>query len=234
MKALYCLLLFSIHSHGSAEMVELDGFWIDKTEVSIAEFASFAEAQSLTTQAERQGGGLVYEFGWQQKAGWNWRTPYGVTPSPQEPAVHLTYDEAAAFCHWSGKRLPTESEWISAAYTEQRANKTRETYLYPTGDSPEGANCLEGCGRVETSNLSTLLQRGRGHIEVGVSKEGVNGLYDMGANVWEWVNIENEDEKGTRGGSWWYGTRQMQADYRATKPRDMAVVYIGFRCIKDK
>ena len=61
---------------------------------------------------------------------------------------------------------------------------------------------------------------------------GVNGLYDMGANVWEWVDIQQDGHKGTRGGSWWCGAAQMTADYRATKPRDMAVVYIGFRCAK--
>ena len=53
----------------------------------------------------------------------------------------------------------------------------------------------------------------------------------MGANVWEWVDIPDKLNKGTRGGSWWYGARQMKADYNATKPRDMAVVYIGFRCV---
>jgi len=35
------------------------------------------------------------------------------------------------------------------------------------------------------------------------------------------------------GGSWWYGATQMKADYGATKPRDMAAIYIGFRCISD-
>ena len=53
----------------------------------------------------------------------------------------------------------------------------------------------------------------------------------MGANVWEWVDIPDKLNKGTRGGSWWYGARQMKVDYKATKPRDMAVVYIGFRCV---
>ena len=66
---------------------------------------------------------------------------------------------------------------------------------------------------------------------VGTTSAGVNGFYDMGANVWEWVDIPDKLNKGTRGGSWWYGARQMKADYNATKPRDMAVVYIGFRCV---
>ena len=217
-----------------AEMVELDSFWIDRTEVSIGQFAAYADSEKITTSAERDGGGLVYEFGWTQKPGWNWSSPYGLPAKPDEPAVHLTYDEADAFCQWSGKRLPTESEWISAAYTEQRTGLERKIYKYPTGDSPLGANCLDGCGEVVTADVNERLNRGRGHAEVGTTRAGVNGLYDMGANVWEWVDIPDQSSKGTRGGSWWYGPRQMRADYVATKPRDMAVVYIGFRCVKDK
>jgi formylglycine-generating enzyme required for sulfatase activity len=234
MKTYICSLLIVIPYLARAEMVELEQFFIDKTEVSVGQFELYAKAESILTAAERDGGGLVYEFGWTQKPGWNWRSPYGISAKPSEPAVHLTYDEAAAFCRWSGKRLPTEPEWISAAYTEQRSGMERKNYTYPTGNSPMGANCLDGCGEVVTADVSEHLNRGRGHAEVGTTREGVNGLYDMGANVWEWVDIPDESSKGTRGGSWWYGPRQMRADYVATKPRDMAVVYIGFRCVKDK
>ena len=65
------------------------------------------------------------------------------------------------------------------------------------------------------------------------TKAGVNGLFDMGANVWEWTEDGGESEKRTRGGSWWYDSFRMRADDSATKPKDMAVVYIGFRCAKD-
>ena len=62
---------------------------------------------------------------------------------------------------------------------------------------------------------------------------GVNGLYDMGANVWEWVDSGEGEQKATAGGSWWYGAFRMHRNDRATKPRGTAVVYIGFRCAKD-
>ena len=61
---------------------------------------------------------------------------------------------------------------------------------------------------------------------------GVNGLYDMGANVWEWANIKNKNYKATKGGSWWYGKEQMHFNHIARKDRNMSAVYIGFRCIK--
>ena len=83
-------------------------------------------------------------------------------------------------------------------------------------------------------NFGSVLNRGLGHAPVGVSKRGVNGLYDMGANVWEWAKLPSDNgHQATMGGSWWYGQRQMKADYGATKPEGMAVVYVGFRCISD-
>ena len=55
----------------------------------------------------------------------------------------------------------------------------------------------------------------------------------MGANVWKWVEDSGDQEKRTRGGSWWYGASCMKADDHATTPKDMAVMYIGFRYVKD-
>jgi sulfatase modifying factor 1 len=208
----------------------------DQTEVTIGAFENFVRATGTVTQAERDGGGLVYAGGWEQKAGWTWLTPYGQAAHPDEPAVHVTFDEAAQYCKWAGKRLPTEEEWIIAAYNEQRPKPPQpftrgQTYQYPTGDTPEGANCLGDCGDAPAINYSSKLSRGTGHARAGTTSAGVNGLYDMGGTVWEWVDIPDKLSKGTRGGSWWYGARQMKADYKATKPRDIAVVYIGFRCV---
>ena len=82
-------------------------------------------------------------------------------------------------------------------------------------------------------NYKKLLSRGNGHSKVGVTKKGINGLYDMGANVWEWANIENKITKATKGGSWWYGKEQMRLGYQARKNKNMSAVYIGFRCVKN-
>jgi len=214
---------------------------IDATEVSIAEFAKFIDATGYVTQGEQKGG-MVYEAGWVTKPDWNWRRPYGIASHPDEPAVHITFDEAQAFCVWKGGRLPTKQEWIKYAYTEMRVDPpspfiTGKTYRYPTGDKSDGANCLRDCGAeqgnpVGKKEFSSYLSRGFGHALVGTTKAGVNGLFDMGANVWEWASLDDGHAQATMGGSWWYGEAQMTSDYGATKPRDMAVVYIGFRCIK--
>ena len=94
---------------------------MDITEVSIGEFSEFVASSGLTTHAE-QYGGMAYEGGWVVKPNWNRRAPYGEIGAFDEPAVHVTYEEAEKYCKWRGKRLPTK----------QRANKTRPNKKCPT------------------------------------------------------------------------------------------------------
>ncbi len=221
-----------------SSMQPIDSFSIDRTEVTIAQYGRFVAATGYVTSAEKRGGGLVYGAGWEQKNGWVWSSPFGTPGRPDEPAVHLTFDDAAAYCVWAGKRLPRDTEWVRSAFTEFRPAppppfRTGVTYAYPTGDNPMGANCLNDCGPTPAIDYSARLDRGVGHAPAGSTRPGVNGLYDMGANVWEWTEDGGKDEKRTRGGSWWYGAFRMKADDVSTKPKDIAVVYIGFRCARD-
>jgi formylglycine-generating enzyme len=224
-----------------ADMQPIRGFAIDKTEVSIEQFARFAQATGFVSFAEKAGGGSTYEGGWVQRKGWTWRTPFGLPASGQEPAVHITFSEAKAYCQWAGKRLPTDAEWMEAAYTERRASPpagfaTGQTYPYPTGNSAQGANCLGDCGSVNTPYAyatPAISSRGKGHALVGSTRAGVNGLREMGANAWEWTEAGSDAARPTRGGSWWYGAAQMHSDHLQTKPANTAVVYIGFRCARN-
>jgi formylglycine-generating enzyme required for sulfatase activity len=229
------------------DWVLVGNYRIARTETTIGQFRRFVDATGVVTLAERRGGGEVYEAGWVQKQGWTWSAPFGPGYRPQddEPAVHLAYDEAQAFCRWAGGRLPTDEEWLGAAYVERRKTPpapfvSGRRYAFPQGDTPSGAQCLGDCGpqdRTRAVPHGVALARGYGHSRVGSTPPGVNGLYDMGGNAWEWVDEPRTAvgvaEKRTRGGSWWYGARQMQADYLQSKPKDTAVVYIGFRCARD-
>jgi formylglycine-generating enzyme required for sulfatase activity len=228
------------------DWVDLGTFSIARTETTIGQFRRFAKATGNATQAERNGGGEVYEAGWVRKPGWTWAAPFGRggVPDDREPAVHLTFHEAQAFCRWAGGRLPTDAQWVLAAYTEQRAQPPApfvrgRTYPYPTGESPAGAQCLDDCGaaaRERAIRHGAALSRGHGHARTGVTPAGVNGLHDMGGNAWEWVDepvgATGDTARRTRGGSWWYGAGPMQAGHLQDKPASTAVVYIGFRCVR--
>lgn len=213
----------------AADKQRVGAFEMDRNEVTIVQFRAFAQATGHVTQAERAGGGYEYAGGWVQRRGWTVYRPYGEAPeSEAHPAVHVNWAEARAYCAWAGGRLPSAAEWTSAAYTEQRGNPpspfmTGRTYRYPSGETANGAN---------TSGIDRW-PRG---APAGQTIAGVNGLHDMGGNVWEWVDDaspRDQRERRTMGGSWWYGAAQMQADVEAYKPAEFYAVYVGFRCAYD-
>lgn len=205
--------------------VVLDGFAIDATEVTIGQLRRFRRASGRATRAEREGGGFEYVAGWQRRRGWNWASPYGEPGTDREPATHVTWHEARAYCESVGGRLPGIEEWRRAAYLEMRTEATdgferSRRYTYPVGDQPVGMNTSDA-------------DRWPRHAPVAETRRGVNGLYDMGANVWEWLADRRGDEVFTAGGSWWYGPSRTRAEGAQYKPAGFAAVYIGFRCAYD-
>ena len=122
----------------------------------------------------------------------------------------------------SGADSPQSLSGDGAAYTETRETPTDgfvrgRSYPYPVGDKPDGMNTNR-----------------RHHVAVGTTMRGVNGLHDMGANVWEWIADRRGEDALTAGGSWWYGASQTQSEAAQWKPAAFYAVYIGFRCAYDR
>ena len=237
--ALYFMLRPSTATSAPASAIPVvkvgNSSW-DQTEMTIADVKTFANNTGFISEAEKNDGGLSYELGFVQKPGWTWRAPYGVPAKDNEPAVHLNQKEAESICRFYGKRLPTDSEWTSAAYLEQRANPPSkfakdQRYPFPGGSNPSASHCLSGCGDYKGVAPTGALNRGTGHVSTGSTKPGVNGLFDMGGNVWEWTNTERNGGFITRGASWWYGPERQKESDVEVKSGDITVVYIGFRCV---
>ena len=210
----------------------------DIHEVTIGTVKKYASATGFISSGEKEGGSFIYEAGWTRKKDWTWRTPFGVPAKDNEPAVHLNFHEAKAICAFFGKRLPTDSEWTTAAFTEQRTSPTQpfikgKKYTYANGDTPKHSHCLNGCAGLKGTAPEGSLWRGTGHVPVMTTHAGVNGLFDMGGNVWEWIDTKSGSEQITRGASWWYGPENQLESNLASKPADTKVAYVGFRCVKD-
>jgi formylglycine-generating enzyme len=204
-----------------SDRVRIGAFALDRTEVTIGQFRAFAQATNLTTTAAREGGGFEFAGGWTRRPGWTYERPQGQPGADNEPATHVSWHEASRYCAHVGGRLPTMAEWRKAAYTESRdipadGFVNGRTYAFPVGDQPDGMN-----------------NNRRAHVPVATTKRGINGLYDMGANVWEWIADRRGDEALTAGGSWWYGPAQSRADGAQWKAAGFYAVYVGFRCAYD-
>jgi sulfatase modifying factor 1 len=211
----------------AAEPVAIgDRFRIDRTEVTIGQFRAFARSKGIKTAAELEGGGFEYGAGWERRAGWSVYRPFGEEPSSaDEPAVHVSWPEARDFCATRGGRLPTAEQWRMAAYTETRGRPTSGfetglTYSYPTGAAPQGLNTAGD-------------DRWPRHAAAGETASGVNGLTEMGGNVWEWLADRQGDDALTAGGSWWYGPDKAMNSAMQWKPASFYAVYVGFRCAYD-
>ena len=198
--------------------VYLDSFLIDRHEVTVEQYAAFLQETGNSAPSD-------------------WRT-MNQPSNKKRPVSNVDWADAAAYCKWAGKRLPTEAEWEKAA-------RGTDGRLYPWGNEPPTPRHAN-YGQTGSSNNGALAP-------VGSFEEGKSpyGVYDMAGNVWEWVSDWYDHDyykgsqqrnpegpptggfKGIRGGAWNSSPRALRSSDRYWDPPTFRSQYLpGLRCVK--
>jgi sulfatase modifying factor 1 len=266
---------FPDDGEGPLRVVRLRPFHIDPTAVTNVQFATFAKATGYVTDAERLGWSYVFAGfvgpaarghvldgtvpdapWWWAVAGASWRSPEGpgstIARRQSHPVVHVSWNDAAAYAAWAGKRLPTEAEW------EMAARGGLDQARFPWGDelTPGGrhrCNIWQGRFPVENTGADGHL----GTAPVKAFPPNRFGLYNVAGNVWEWcadrwsstwhahdrpetrvdpLGPPTGDQRVIRGGSYLchasYCHRYRVAARTSNTP-DSSTGHMGFRCAAD-
>ena len=201
-----------------AHKVSVDSFFMDVYEVAVGQYAEFLQS----------GGG-------HSPPDWNRMNQMAYQ---KRPVMGVDWADAAAFCKWAGKRLPTEAEWEKAA-------RGTDGRTYPWGNDPP-TSLHANFGKNGSNDYGALAP-------VGTFENGKSpyGIYDMAGNVWEWVSDwydtgyykaspEQNPEglptggfKVIRGGAWNTSVRNLRSADRYWDPPSFRSLYLpGFRCAK--
>ncbi len=208
-----------------AHEVTIPPFWIDRHEVTNAQFQRFIRARP--EWAKEQVGGNYLR---------NWTGNRFPAEQANFPVVFVSWQAAVVYAEWAGKRLPMEAEW------EFAARGGRDTPRYPWGEQ----------GPVP--RLANYGESGtRGPVRVGSYPPNPYGLFDLAGNVWEFCLDEwqspypfgeqrhsdldlrrmrdaKAERRVIRGGSFEGSAFNMRVTARDSHRADNPVGHIGFRC----
>ena len=217
--------------------VYVDAFYIDKYEVTNAQFKAFVDAnpqwQKNRIPKKFHGGDYLQD----------WRGNSYPSGKENHPVVYVSWYAAMAYAQWAGKRLPTEAEWEKAARGGLVDKK------YPRGNA------------IDTSKANYNKDVGN-TTPVGRYAPNGYGLHDMAGNVWEWCLDAHEADFYTRsprrnplagemtltevmtnyknvttlrvlrGGSWSNFAQYLRVAARYWNTPTSTFVGIGFRCAR--
>lgn len=259
---------FIADGEGPIREVTVDGFWMDARPVSNEQYREFVRATGYKTESERYGWSFVFHSHipsrlvedrasgvtwWCKVSGAEWAHPEGPDSSVDSrlhfPTTHISWNDAAAYAKWAGKRLPTEAEW------EYAARGGLEQKTYPWGDelTPGGVH-LCNVWQGEFPHSDTGEDGWTSVAPADAFPSNGYGLFGITGNAWEWcadwfhpsfhvtatrVNPVGPPAGTTRvmkGGSYLchrsYCNRYRVAARTSNTP-DSATTNISFRCVRD-
>ncbi|KAI4496131.1 hypothetical protein M0802_007998 [Mischocyttarus mexicanus] len=213
--------IFVADGEGPKREVVLDDFYIDQFEVSNKDFSEFVKLTGYKTEAEKFGDSFVFEGlleenvkkeikqmvahapWWLHVKGASWQHPEGpqstIKHRMDHPVIHVSWNDAFAYCNWLDKRLPTEAEW------EVACRGGLSDKLFPWGNklTPKEqfrTNIWQG----EFPYNNTKEDGYAGTAPVTEFVPNSYGLHNIVGNVWEWTS------------DWWF-TRH--SNDRQTNPK---------------
>src|SRR5713101_853277 len=195
--------------------VSLDAFYIDRYEVTVAQYAKFVESEDSEPP-----------FLWQEaRRG----------PNDENPVLGVDWHEAAAYCRWAGKRLPAEAEWEKAA-------RGTDGRIYPWGNDPP-TPAHANFGHETTKGYAALAKVGS--FEKGKSPYGVYDLagnvWEWVADRYDEHYYQHSPEqnprgpttgplRALRGGAWNSAPTVLASTNRNANVPSARRSDVGFRC----
>ncbi|MDP8222749.1 MAG: SUMF1/EgtB/PvdO family nonheme iron enzyme [Candidatus Lernaella stagnicola] len=232
---------------GPRRRVELDAFFLDVHEVTVAAYKECVDAGACRAPANKKPAGIDEKW-----ARYDFAYTWDRWFRNNHPINGVTWDDAAGYCRWRGKRLPTEAEFEKALRGGSPDN------IFPWGDdaapSPGFGNYADDTAHKKFHFWRVFQGYDDGYVgtsPVCSFEKNAYGLCDIAGNLWEWcadayeadwyarmpaknpLNEANVGLRVVRGGGFRGTPSSATASHRVGLPRNEYVSSRGFRCAKN-